>query len=89
MSEHDTQAVSVTTLTALWPTLRQVRMQPVPCRDHALLFYHGSEPVELLIDGKPYAIRPANRSRKVSDCTAVVELTSITGGTGPGSDPAA
>jgi len=66
-----------------------VRMQPVPCRDHALLFYHGSEPVELLIDGKPYAIRPAKRSRKVSDCTAMIELTGITGGTGSGSDPAA
>ena len=82
MSEHTSPA-------ELWSTLRQVRMQPVPCWDHALLFYNGSEPVELLIDGKPYAIRPAKRGRKVSDCTVVVELTSITGGTGPGSNPAA
>jgi len=67
MTEH-------TSLAELWPTLRRTMIQAFPCREHAMLVLECGQPVELVIDGRPYAIRPSKRSRAITERTRVVVL---------------
>jgi len=82
MSEHDTQSRTAATLAELWPTLRQVRTTPFPCREYADLYVRDAEPAHLVIDGRGYDLRLSKRGRPVSQFTGMVELTRITGGEG-------
>jgi len=67
MSEHTSPA-------ELWPTLRRTTIQPFPCREHATLVLERGQPVELVIDGQAYAVRPSKRSRAITEQTRVVVL---------------
>jgi len=58
----------------LWPTLRRTTLQPFPCREHATLVLERGQPVELVIDGQAYAVRPVKRSRAITEQTRVVVL---------------
>ncbi len=88
MSEHDTQSgTAASTLEELVATLRSVHVRAFPCREYATVYFRGSEPVGLLVDGRAYDIRPSKRGQVVSTLTGFVELTRITPVGSP--DPAA
>ncbi len=88
MSEHDTQSgTAASTLEELVATLRSVHVRAFPCREYATVYFRGSEPVGLEVDGRAYDIRPSKRGQVVSTLTSFVELTRITTAGSP--DPAA
>ena len=78
---------AASTLEELVATLRSVHVRAFPCREYATVYFRGSEPVGLEVDGRDYDIRPSKRGQVVSTLTSFVELTRITPVDSP--DPAA
>jgi len=78
---------AASTLEELVAALRTVHVRAFPCRESATVYFRGSEPVGLLVDGRAYDIRPSKRGQVVATLTSFVELTRHTTAGSP--DPAA